>query len=79
MSETKYSARGLVHRAIISATARHASDCSDGIAAPKPRWAVVKNLFCYGSTTSEAICREYGFDPDEIVGDHADGETEDEA
>jgi hypothetical protein len=34
---------------------------------PTPRWAVVKKLFCYGSTTSASICRRYGFDPDEMI------------
>ena len=77
-SDIPYTERELIQRSINGACARHAADCSDGLAAPKARWDVVKDLFCYGSTTSAAICLEYGFDPDEIIGDDADGETEDE-
>ncbi len=32
---------------------------------PHPLWSRVGCLFCHGSGYSYAICRKYGFDPDE--------------
>lgn len=32
-----------------------------------PRWVLVKRMFVCGSTVSQAICREYGFDPHEVI------------
>ena len=34
----------------------------------KPRWSHVKDATGYGSTSSADICRQEGFDPDELVG-----------
>ena len=32
-----------------------------------PRWVVIKDVFCVGSTVATEICRKCGLDPDEIV------------
>lgn len=32
------------------------------------RWAHVRDLFCTGSTTAIALCRQYGLNPDEEIG-----------
>jgi hypothetical protein len=61
--------REMIQRAINQASARHASDCRNGIATPRPRWEIVKAAFGYGSNKSDDICWEYGYDPDEIVGE----------
>lgn len=36
---------------------------------PDPLWSRVGELFCHGSGYSIAICRKYGFNPDEIWSD----------
>lgn len=66
------SADEMVRRAITNALSAHRALVRDGVNAPVPTWQVVKELLGYGSTTSAAICREYGLDPDEYV-DTAEG------
>ena len=68
-TDIPYTERDLIQRAIISATARHISGCIDGTAAPKPRWAIVRDLFGCGSTVATAICYRYGFDPEKMIGE----------
>lgn len=31
------------------------------------RWVIVMSVFCVGSTVAYAMCREFGFDPDEYL------------
>lgn len=31
----------------------------------QPRWVLMKDAFCCGSGVAHALCRRYGFDPDE--------------
>ncbi len=40
-----------------------------------PRWAHVKAATGFGSTSATALCRAAGFDPDEEVGGHNEGEA----
>ena len=68
-TDIPYSETDLIQRAISSASSRHENDCRDGIAAPKARWNVVRDLFCCGSTVAEAICRLYCNDPEGIIGE----------
>ncbi|PLP90840.1 hypothetical protein CX682_14630 [Pseudomonas sp. FFUP_PS_41] len=30
-----------------------------------PRWVLMKDVFCCGSGVAHALCRRFGFDPDE--------------
>lgn len=63
----------LVRQAIAMVRVERPKECSVGCGEcedcrpPTPRvlWARVKDLFGHGSTVSAAICRKYGFDPDE--------------
>lgn len=32
-----------------------------------PRWALVRDAFGVGSGVATALCREFGFDPDEVL------------
>lgn len=32
-----------------------------------PRWALVRDTFCVGSGVAVALCREFGFDPEEMM------------
>jgi hypothetical protein len=32
-----------------------------------PRWSLVRDTFCVGSGVATALCREFGFDPDEMI------------
>lgn len=32
-----------------------------------PRWALVRELFCCGSTVATHMCREFDLDPDEVL------------
>jgi hypothetical protein len=57
-TEIPYSERELIQRAI-----SNARPLSRGA----PRWAVVKQAFGTGSRVSWAICKKYGFDPEEMV------------
>jgi len=59
--------RDLVIRAINSATSAHQGRVLAGTEAPTPRWAIVKHLFCCGSTKAANICRAYNLDPDEEI------------
>ena len=68
-TDIPYTERDLLLRAINSASSRHRSDCEDGIAVPKPLWAIVRDLFCCGSTVATAICYRYGYDPEKMIGD----------
>jgi hypothetical protein len=68
-TDIQYTERDLIQRAINSATAWHRSTCIDGTAAPKPRWAIVRDLFGCGSTIATAICYRYGYDPEKMIGD----------
>jgi hypothetical protein len=34
----------------------------------KPRWSHVKDATGFGSTSAQQLCRDAGFDPDEMVG-----------
>ena len=55
---TPYTAEELVRKAVAAArpsNARH------------PRWVVVRDLFCVGSTTAYEICAACKLDPDEIL------------
>lgn len=50
----------LLSRAVKNARARRGTGyCS--------RWVAVSELFCMGSTYSQALCRRFGLDPDEQV------------
>ncbi|MBI6940024.1 hypothetical protein JET76_01575 [Pseudomonas putida] len=31
----------------------------------RPRWALMMDAFCCGSGVAQALCRRFGFDPDE--------------
>lgn len=42
------------------------------------RWAYLSESLGIGSTWARRLCREMGFDPDEIVGTGADAESEEE-
>ena len=65
----------MIQRAINGTSTRHEFDCTNGVAAPKPRWEIFKNLFCCGSTAAYAICYRYGYDPERIIGESPpDGE-----
>lgn len=33
----------------------------------RPRWAVVHDTFAVGSTVANALCREFGLDPNEYL------------
>lgn len=33
----------------------------------RARWAIVRDIFCVGSTTAHAICKRFGANPDDIV------------
>jgi hypothetical protein len=59
--------RDMIVRAIHQAVSQRASDPTFLERHPIPLWSVVNRLFCYGSSTSAAICRRYGFDPDEMI------------
>jgi hypothetical protein len=60
--------RDLITRAINGATSTYQGSVLAGNAAPKPRWAILKHLFCCGSTEAANICRHYNLDPDEQIG-----------
>jgi hypothetical protein len=45
---------------------------------PLPRWSHVADATGFGSTRAQQMCRDAGFDPDEVVGAERD-EEEDEA
>ena len=32
-----------------------------------PRWSLVRDTFCVGSGVATALCREFGFDPEEMI------------
>lgn len=32
-----------------------------------PRWALVRDTFGVGSGVASALCREFGFDPEEMI------------
>lgn len=32
-----------------------------------PRWVLVMDLFCVGSTVAHALCQEFDLDPDEVI------------
>ena len=70
MSESgvPYEERELIRRAVNGASSRHKSNCVVGIAAPRTRSAIVKSLFCCGSTVAERICYRYGYDPERMIG-----------
>jgi hypothetical protein len=68
-TDIPYPERDLIQRAINSASAWHRSSCIDGTAAPKPRWAIVRDLFCCGSTVATAICYRYGYDAEKMIGE----------
>lgn len=62
-----YSDEELIKRAVVHPAHRLAGDM--------PRWAVVKVVFCTGSTVAKALCRRFNVDPDEIVkGVNPDGD-----
>jgi hypothetical protein len=33
----------------------------------RPRWAIVTDVFALGSTSAQALCREFDLDPDEML------------
>ena len=43
----------------------------------RPRWAHVSDATGQGSTSSAALCRRFGFDPDEITGDQLQPDPDD--
>lgn len=49
----------LVRRAVVHPTNRLAGDM--------PRWAVVKVVFCTGSTVARELCRRFNVNPDDMV------------
>lgn len=51
--------RILLARAVKAARPTEAGSC--------PRWAVVRDLFALGSTSANALCVEFGVDPDEVL------------
>jgi hypothetical protein len=61
--------RQYIARAINRKIDAHREAVEDGEAAPRAVWALVKDLFCYGSTESAAIAREFGHNPDFEIGD----------
>jgi hypothetical protein len=72
-SDLPYEERELIQRAINGASGKHARACAldeDDLRAcvPLPRWAIVKSLFCCGSTVATAICHRYGYDPERMIG-----------
>ena len=75
-TDIPYSERDLIQRAINSASSAHESKCADGVAAPRPRWDIVKHLFCCGSNAADRICWRYGFDPDGVVGAAEEGDDD---
>lgn len=60
--------RTLIQRAINCASAAHQGRVLAGEDQPAPRWAIVKHLFCCGSTLAAAICTHYGYDPNKEIG-----------
>lgn len=34
---------------------------------PRPRWAVITQVFGVGSGVAHGICREFGYDPEEMI------------
>jgi hypothetical protein len=60
--------RDLVVRAINGATSAYQGRVLAGNAAPTPRWAILKHLFCCGSNEAANICRAYNLDPEEEIG-----------
>jgi len=34
---------------------------------PAPRWVLAQSAFALGSTSSQALCRRFGLDPDEQI------------
>jgi hypothetical protein len=60
--------RDLVIRAINGATSAHQGRVLAGTEAPKPRWAILKHLFCCGSTEAADICHRFNLNPDEQIG-----------
>lgn len=44
---------------------------------PAPRWVHVQAVTALGSTSAASLCREYGLDPDEILGAADDPEADD--
>lgn len=81
-SDIPYEERELIQRAINGASGQHAAAVARGEHQPLPRWAIVKRLFCCGSTISNLICYRYGFDAERMIGEnspesvqptHADG------
>lgn len=69
MNDTVVSERDLIVRAIRMAKAAHTQLVADGRTFPVPLWYLVKGVFGRKSTVSEEICRAYGLDPDEQVGE----------
>jgi hypothetical protein len=59
----------MIGRAISLHIAKHKFEVEEGAAVPVPLWVIVKSIFGYGSTRSSAICRKYGYNPEEIIGD----------
>jgi len=50
----------LVRRAVMNAKPRRNGDA--------PRWVAVLDTFGLGSTYAHDLCRQYGLDPDKMVG-----------
>lgn len=57
--EKDYTPEELVHRAIALAKSRQ-----PGL---KPRWAVMRDIFGLGKSSSAALCRWVNLDPDEVI------------
>lgn len=70
-SDIPYEERELIQRAINGACGRHAAAVVRDERRPYPRWRIVKELFCCGSTVANLICCRYGYDPQDVVGEAA--------
>lgn len=42
----------------------------------RPRWSAVADVLAVGHNSAFALCREFGFDPDEYVGREQEEEEE---
>ncbi len=52
------------HAALVERAVRNARPQGYG---KSPRWVAVREVFGWGSTTSQHLCLEYGLDPNEML------------
>jgi hypothetical protein len=65
--------RELIIRAINSAISTQLYRVMQRYTGPKTVWELCKNIFGFGSSFSIEICKKYGFDPDQIIGQKIKG------